>query len=40
MRLKYFAPLSEEVKVALESLLAQSPDGSLEDMPADLVFEN
>lgn len=40
MKQKYYTPLSEEVKVALESLLAQSPDGSLEDMPSDLIFEN
>lgn len=40
MKLKYFAPLSEEVKLALEGLLAESPDGILEDMPSDLIFEN
>ena len=40
MKLKYFTPLSEEVKLALESLLAQSPDGMIEDMPSDLIFEN
>ena len=40
MKLKYYTPLSEEVNVALEALLAQSPDGVLEDMPGDLIFEN
>ena len=40
MKLKYYTPLSEEVKMALEGILAQSPDGLLEDMPGDLIFEN
>ena len=40
MKLNYFTPLTEEVDMALEALLAQSPGGTLEDMPGDLIFEN
>ena len=40
MKIKYFAPLTDEVEVALENLLAQSSDGTLEDMPGDIIFDN
>lgn len=40
MKEKYYAPLIEEVKMALDELLAQSPGGRLDDMPGDVIYDN
>lgn len=36
----YVPPVAEEIHLALEGLIAQSPGGSLEDMPGDVIFDS
>lgn len=40
MKAKYQSPCIEEADLLLYSLLAESVDGNLEDMPGDFVFDD
>lgn len=41
MKNKYYTPpAAEEVYLALDGLIAQSPGGTLEDMPGDVIFDS
>jgi hypothetical protein len=40
MKHKYQSPCIEEAYLNLLSLLAESTDGNLEDMPGDFVFDD
>ncbi len=40
MKRTYHIPVSEEVRFELQGLVADSYDGTLEDMPGDFVIDD